>query len=115
MTDLLERIKDLEAKYRKPPEAPRDWASAILKGTASIDQVPEHLRQIVQDHIDTAAMFSEQRTKKRLQQIEANAQRIYALPNGKARLAAFNEFKARHPDMAEAVRARVLELKGEKK
>ena len=100
MTDLIERIKDLEAKYRKPPEAPRDWASAILKGTASMDQVPEHLRQIVQDHIDTRAMH-----------IDAHASRIYGQPNGKSRLAAFNELKARHPDMAEAVRARVLELK----
>lgn len=81
MNDLLEKTKALEAKHRKPaklPEAPREWAERILAGTYKLEDVPEHFRGIVQDHIDTHRMH-----------VQAAAERILALPNGKVRLAAF--------------------------
>lgn len=103
MTDLLDRIKDLEAKYRKPPESPRAWATSIIAGTASLQSVPEHMRPIVDDHIATHEML-----------VNAHADRIWKLQNGKERLAAFNEIKARHPGMAEAVSKRIKQMRDEK-
>lgn len=100
VTDLIDRIKDLEAKYRKPLNSPRAFATAILNGSASLNSVPEHMRPIVDDHIATHEML-----------VNAHADRIWKLQNGKERLAAFNEIKARHPGMAEAVSKRVKQLR----
>lgn len=97
MTDPLKAILDLEAKYRKKPEAPRHWAQGILAGTYKLEDVPEHLRGIVSDYCATHKMH-----------VQAAAERILALPNGKARLAAFNALEA---PMRDPVRSAVHELR----
>ena len=101
MNDPKARIQEMEARYRKLPNSPRSYAEAILNGTHKIDQVPEHLVGIVQDHLDTHAMH-----------VQAAAERILALPNGEARLAAFY---ALEEPMRDPVREAVHALKGKKK
>ena len=101
MNDLLAKAQEMEKRYRKIPDSPRSWAEAILSGARKIDQVPEHLVGIVQDHLDTHEMH-----------VQAAAGRILALPNGEARLAAFN---ALEEPMRDPVRAAVHALKGKKK
>ena len=98
MNDPKSRIRELEARHRKLPNSPRSWAEAVLSGTRKIDEVPEHLVGIVQDHLDTHVLHA--------------AGRILALPNGGARLAAFNALEER---MRDPVRAAVHALKGKKK
>ena len=98
MNDPKARIQEMEARYRKLPSSPRSYAEAILNGTRKIDQVPEHLVGIVQDHLDTHVLHA--------------AGRILALPNGEARLAAFN---ALEEPMRDPVRAAVHALKAKKK
>lgn len=97
MSDLIAKAKALEAKYRKKPETPRAWAESIIKHLYKMDDVPEHLRGIVSDHIQTHEML-----------VDAKARAILALRNGQERLAAFNNTDAA---IREAVRARVHELR----
>lgn len=56
MNDLLQKAKELERKYRKPPETPRDWATRILEGKEEIRNVPDNFLPIVEDHIETYVM-----------------------------------------------------------
>lgn len=98
MTDLITKARELEAKYRKKPETPRAWAESIIKRLYTLDDVPEHLRGIVSDHIQTHEML-----------VDAKARAILALRNGQERLAAFNNTDAA---IREAIRVRVHELRG---
>ncbi len=81
----------------KKPETPRAWAEAIIGNLYTLNDVPEHLRGIVADHIQTHDML-----------VDAKAMAILALRNGQERLAAFNNTDAA---IREAIRVRVHELR----
>ncbi len=101
MSDLIAKAKALEAKYRKKPETPRAWADSIIKRLYTLDDVPEHLRGIVADHIQTHEML-----------VDAKARAILSLRNGQERLEAFKRLA---PAIQEPVRLRVHEIRNEGK
>ena len=101
MNDLLEKAKALEALHRTP-KTPRAWAEKVISEKANIEDVPEHFRTIVEDHISTYRMHAQENA------IQTASERILALPNGKLRLEAFNALpEALRP----FVRERVHKLK----
>ncbi len=101
MTDLITKVKELERNHRKKPETPRAWADSIIKLLYKLDDVPEHLRGIVSDHIQTHEML-----------VDAKARAILALRNGQERLEAFKRLTTA---LQEPVRLRVHEIRNEGK
>ena len=101
MDNLIKKVKALEEKYRGggAPIPPRAWASRILSGVTTLDEVPEHFRGIVAEHLETHRIFT-----------YAAAKRILELPNGKARLEAFNKLaeEVRGPVKKAALDMKVL-------
>lgn len=97
MTNLVEKAKALQDKYTKRPTAPREYASRIINGKAKIDDAPEHLKTIIQDHIDTYTM-----------RVNFLAQDIL---NKKGKEARLNAFKLVPEELKPAVKIRCHELK----
>ena len=98
--ELLDKAIALEALHRNP-NSPRGWAMRLIENKATMDQVPAHMKGIVGDHIATHEMH-----------VQTASDHILALPNGKARLEAFNALtEALRP----FVRDRIHKIKGEKR
>lgn len=97
---LLEKAHALEALHRNP-NSPRAWAMRLIENKATMDQVPDHMKGMVSEHIATHNLH-----------VQTASDRILALHNGQARLDAFNALpEALRPFVRERVHKLIKDKK----